>query len=260
MLEKITSTQNAKVKKWQHLTTKKGHQKYSAYLIEGWHTVGDALTANQPVQAIIGTAEQLAAHSQELPTAIDQFEISNEIVKKLSDTVTPQGIFAVVSITASKRTDPAQATGAWLMLDRVADPGNIGTMIRTADAAGFTGVVFGKGTTSQYNPKVVRAMQGSQFHITITDGDLAEWIHTFKQREFSVFGTALNPEAKDYRTVTPSTSFGLIMGNEGQGMAESMLMQTTDNLYIPIKGEAESLNVGIAAGVLMFQLNSDLLS
>lgn len=100
MIEKITSTQNAKVKKWQHLTTKKGHQKYHQYLVEGWHTVGDALTAHEPVQTLIATGEQLDAHQNDLPDTIEQIEITEEIAKKLTDTVTPQGIFAVVNITA----------------------------------------------------------------------------------------------------------------------------------------------------------------
>ncbi len=255
MIEKITSTQNAKVKKWQHLTTKKGHQKYHQYLVEGWHIVGDALTANEPVQTILATADQLEAHEDDLPATLEQIEISEEVAKKLTDTVTPQGIFAVVNITAATRVAPEDAAGAWLMLDRIQDPGNIGTMVRTADAAGFTGIVFGKGTSSRYNPKVVRAMQGSQFHVQLTEGDLTAWLTTFKGADKPVYGTALNKDAKNFRDVTASTEFGLIMGNEGQGMAPELMAETTDNLYIPIKGNAESLNVAIAAGVLMFQLN-----
>ncbi|WP_288530166.1 RNA methyltransferase [uncultured Secundilactobacillus sp.] len=259
MREKITSTQNARVKRWQHLTTKKGHQKYQAYLIEGWHTVGDAIQAGRPLTAIIGTDEQLTNHGAVLPGSVDQFEVSDDIVKKLSDTVTPQGIFAVVTISETATVTPEKATGGWLLLDHVADPGNIGTMVRTADAAGFSGVVFGHGTSSQYNPKVIRAMQGSQFHISLVAGDLGDWIARFKERELAVYGSALNPAAKDYRTVSPTTTFAIIMGNEGQGMTADLLAETTANLYIPIKGQAESLNVGVAAGVLMFQLNSYLL-
>lgn len=255
MIEKITSTQNAKVKKWQHLTTKKGHQKYHQYLVEGWHTVGDALTAHEPVQTLIATGEQLDAHQNDLPDTIEQIEITEEIAKKLTDTVTPQGIFAVVNITAATRVAPAGADGAWLLLDRIQDPGNIGTMVRTADAAGFTGIVFGKGTSSRFNPKVIRSMQGSQFHVQLTEGDLTEWLQTFQTANKPVYGTALNKDAKNFRDVTAGNDFGLIMGNEGQGMAPELMTQTTENLYIPIKGNAESLNVAIAAGVLMFQLN-----
>ncbi|GAX01206.1 hypothetical protein C5L25_001877 [Secundilactobacillus silagei JCM 19001] len=258
MIEEITSTQNAKVKKWQHLTTKKGHQKFHQYLVEGWHIVSDALAAEQPVVQIIATGEQLDAHQRELPENIETFEITPEIAKKLSDTVTPQGIFAVMDILASETIDPETATGAWLLLDRIQDPGNIGTMVRTADAAGFRGVVFGNGTSSRYTPKVVRAMQGSQFHIDLTHGNLEDWVKALEARQIPVYGSALNDQAEDYSTVTPQADFGLILGNEGQGMSERLMTQTTTNLYIPIKGQAESLNVAVAAGILMFKLNQKL--
>ena len=258
MIETITSIQNAKVKKWQHLTTKKGHQKYRQYLVEGWHIVGDAITAGQPVVQIAATAAQLEQHQADFPNNVEQFEINDEIAKKLSDTVTPQGIFAVIDILPANHVTPDTVSGAWLLLDRIQDPGNIGTMVRTADAAGFKGVVFGKGTASRYTPKVIRSMQGSQFHVQLTEGDLTEWVTTLKDRQMPVYGSALDEQAKDYQTVTNQADFGLIMGNEGQGMSADLMAATTTNLYIPIKGDAESLNVAVAAGVLMFQLNHDL--
>lgn len=258
MIEEITSTQNTKVKKWQHLTTKKGHQKFHQYLVEGWHIVGDAIAAEQPVVQIIATAEQLNIHQHQFPENVETFEITDEIAKKLSDTVTPQGIFAVLDILAAEHIDPETATGAWLLLDRIQDPGNIGTMVRTADAAGFRGVVFGDGTSSRYTPKVIRAMQGSQFHIQLTHGNLEDWISALEARQIPVYGSALNDDAVDYSTVTPQSEFGLILGNEGQGMSEKLMTQTTTNLYIPIKGQAESLNVAVAAGILMFKLNQKL--
>ncbi|KRK97937.1 rRNA methylase [Secundilactobacillus odoratitofui DSM 19909 = JCM 15043] len=258
MIEKISSTQNAKVKKWQHLTTKKGHQKYHQYLVEGWHIVGDAITAGQPIVQIAATPAQLAQHQAQLPANVEVFEINDDIAKKLSDTVTPQGIFAVVEILAQQHVNATEATGGWLLLDRIQDPGNIGTMVRTADAAGFTGVVFGQGTSSRYTPKVIRAMQGSQFHIQLTEGDLSEWVTDLKQRGIAVYGSALDEHAQDYSAVEPTADLGLIMGNEGQGMSAELMAATTQNLYIPIKGNAESLNVAVAAGVLMFQLNANL--
>ncbi|XIF20324.1 MAG: RNA methyltransferase [Acetilactobacillus jinshanensis] len=144
--------------------------------------------------------------------------------------------------------------GDWLLLDQVQDPGNIGTMVRTADAAGFSGVIFGKGTASPYNPKVVRAMQGSQFHLTLARGDLNDWIRDLIKNDVPVYGTVLDPQAVDYRKVNSADNFGLVMGNEGNGMQKKLLNLTTKNLYIPIRGRAESLNVAVAAGILMFEL------
>lgn len=98
-------------------------------------------------------------------------------------------------------------------------------------------------------------MQGSQFHLQLVDGDLKKWITDFKEAGLPVYGSELNPQAKNFRDVQPGADFALIMGNEGHGMDHDLLQETTDNLYIPMRGQAESLNVAVSAGILMFQLN-----
>lgn len=254
MREKITSGQNKRVKQWRALTSKKGRKATQTYLLESWHLVQEAIKAQQPLTAILGTAEQLDRHADELPANVDIFELTESIANTIGDTGTPQGIFATAPLTRDEDVDPATATGAWLFLDYVQDPGNIGTMVRTADAAGLTGVVFGKGTASRYLPKVLRSMQGSQFHIQVVEADLHDWISAFTSRHLPVYGTNLDPQAKDYRDVPALSAGAIVMGNEGNGMAPDLQQMTTRNLYIPIKGQAESLNVAIAAGVVMFRL------
>ena len=120
-------------------------------------------------------------------------------------------------------------------------------MVRTADACGFSGVVFGEGCADMFQPKVVRAMQGSQFHLKLCSGNLIEWAKEFKQRKLPVFGSELNDQARSYDQVGRHSDFAL-------GMNEKLLKETSLNLYIPIKGHAESLNVAVAAGILMFGL------
>jgi len=252
--EKITSGQNKKVKQWRSLTSKKGRKATQTYLLEGWHLVQEAIKAQQKLPAIMGTADQLAAHAAELPADVATYELSFSIAQTLGDTGTPQGIFATVPLPKDTAGDPSTAKGVWLFLDYVQDPGNIGTMVRTADAAGLAGVVFGKGTASRFLPKVLRSMQGSQFHIELVEADLHDWISTFTGRQLPVYGTNLDPQAKDYRDVPALTAGAIVMGNEGNGMAPDLQKLTTRNLYIPIKGQAESLNVAIAAGVVMFRL------
>jgi len=252
--EKITSGQNKKVKQWRSLTSKKGRKATQTYLLEGWHLVQEAIKAQQKLTAIMGTADQLADHATELPTEVATYELTDSIAQTLGDTGTPQGIFATVPLPKDTAGDPTTAKGVWLFLDYVQDPGNIGTMVRTADAAGLAGVVFGKGTASRFLPKVLRSMQGSQFHIELVEADLHDWISTFTGRQLPVYGTNLDPQAKDYRDVPALTAGAIVMGNEGNGMAPDLQKLTTRNLYIPIKGQAESLNVAIAAGVVMFRL------
>ena len=240
LMETITSVQNGRVKSWQKLQTKKGRQASKTYLLDGWHLVQEAIQHDGKLHAIMATPEQLAEHQDDLPLGVPVFEITADIAKKLSDLVTPQGIFAEVS----------------LFLDAIQDPGNVGTMIRTADAAGFAGVVFGDGSVDPYSPKALRAMQGSQFHMTLTTGNLQEWTAAFTQNDMNVYGTQLDPEAADLFTIPAQTQFALIMGNEGQGMNHELAKMTTKNLYIPISGQAESLNVGVAAGIAMFALKA----
>ncbi len=126
-------------------------------------------------------------------------------------------------------------------------------MVRTADAAGLDGIVFGKGSADIYNPKVVRSMQGSQFHMKLFTGDILDWMAAFQNAGIKTYGTELNDQAISYDTVKPTLQFALVMGNEGNGVDPEILEKTDQNLYIPMKGEAESLNVAVATGILLFK-------
>lgn len=252
-MKEITSVSNPQVKAWKKLATKKGRQQSQTYLLDGWHLVKEALNSDEPIQKILVTPSFKYLADLEILPEIQYFSISVSIAKHLSETKSPQGIFAEVAFDQTT-ISPTTASGAWLLLDGVQDPGNIGTMVRTADAAGFSGVVFGPKTADMYQPKVVRSMQGSQFHLQLVTADLSTWIQAFKAKNYPVFGSELNKDARSYQEVGQHQNFALIMGNEGNGMSAELLQQTSLNLYIPIKGHAESLNVAVAAGILMFQL------
>lgn len=256
MREEIQSVHNQHVKNWRKLQTKKGRKKFGQYLLDGWHLVQEVAKSDQRLIDLIGTADELDQHEDIVSLFENVYEVTPTIIKDITETNTPQGIVAVVEMPDIHRIPQDHLKGAWLFLDRVQDPGNVGTMVRTADAAGFTGVVASHQTADFFNPKVVRSMQGSQFHLELVDGDLKKWINDFQKAGLPVYGTQLNPQAKDYRKVEPGKDFALIMGNEGQGMDLKLLEQTTANLYIPMRGSAESLNVAVSAGILMFQLNS----
>ncbi|TPR15338.1 TrmH family RNA methyltransferase [Apilactobacillus timberlakei] len=254
-MEKIISVKNDRIKAWKKLSNKKGREKQSAYLLESWHLVNEALNANQDIKVILTTAKQLTLHQNELSYYNSELiEINDEVAKYLGSTITPQGIFAIVGLPSKEDINENNINGSWLLLDNIQDPGNIGTMVRTADAAGMSGVIFGKGTSSQFNPKVLRSMQGSQFHLKIIEGNLLYWIDILKDKNYQVYGSELNEDAFIYNEIVPSENFALIMGNEGNGMQDDLLKITDKNLYIPIKGNAESLNVAIASGILMFHL------
>lgn len=255
-MEELTSIHNQRVKNWKKLQTRKYRRQTGQYMLDGWHLVQETIQSGLTIHELIGTKAALAEHSDIVSRVNAVYQVTPEIMRHITETITPQGIVAIVDMPNLKRKPALPLKGAWLLLDRVQDPGNVGTMVRTADAAGFAGVVAGDRTADFCSPKVVRSMQGSQFHLQLFEGDLNKWIADFKQQQSPVYGTQLNPAAKNFRAVHPGTDFALIMGNEGQGMSDELLKQTTDNLYIPMRGQAESLNVAVSAGILMFQLNA----
>ena len=253
-MERIESVQNKQVKEWKKLLTRKGRKKQNKYLIEGLHLVEEAVKAGIEIEHILIREDKLDQYT----AIVDQVPgiliiISESISESLSDSVTEQGIFAV--IMQKEEENAIHGNKPVLMLDQVQDPGNLGTLIRTADAAGFEAVIIGEGSVDLYNPKALRSAQGSHFHLPVIHSALENWISQFKEKNIPVYGTALDERAVSYHTVEPKEQFALIVGNEGNGVADQLLQETTTNLYIPIKGQAESLNVAIAASILMFSLN-----
>lgn len=249
MITRIESTQNPRVKQWKKLQTKKERNKTGLFLIEGMHLIEEALKYKAYMKEVIvreGTEYSLLDVGD-----LDIFEVTEEIMNHISDTETPQGIAAVCGM---KGTAPINiATAKMLLIDNVQDPGNLGTMIRTADAVGMDAVILGEGCVDLYNGKVIRATQGSLFHIPIMDGDLEVWIKRLNVIGVPVFGTALEG-ARNFKDIEPQKHFALILGNEGNGVDPNLLKQTNENLYIPIYGRAESLNVSIATGILLYHL------
>ncbi len=245
----IESNQNALVKYWKKLaTTRKERDKSGEFLVEGYHLVEEALKHTEVQHLIISEGTEIPA-SWNLDD-IFLIEVSEPIAKELAETEHTQGIFAQCK---QKEADES-AKASWtklLLIDAVQDPGNVGTMIRTADAAGFDAVVLGKGSADPYNPKTVRATQGSIFHIPVLRGDLLDMIDELKDLGVTVYGTALE-DSIIYSEVEKANKCALVMGNEGSGLSKEVLAQTDVNLLIPIKGQAESLNVAVAAGVLMY--------
>ena len=228
---------------------KKLHQKKyrkSAYLIEGWHLFEEAVQAGVTIEKIFALEsyrDQLAAFPQTI-------WVSEEILLDLADTQTPQGIVAVIQKEEVGLPDLHQ--GKFLFLEDVQDPGNVGTMIRTADAAGFTGVIVSDKSADIYSLKTLRSMQGSHFHLPIYRMPLASFVEEAKKSDLPILATTLSRESKDYRELSSLENFVLVMGNEGQGISSVMAESADQLVHIGMKGRAESLNVAVAAGILMF--------
>lgn len=249
-MKNIDSVQNARVKQWKKLQTKKERDQKGLFFVEGFHLVEEALKAKVVTELIIG--EMTNIPSEWNVDDVEMYIVSEPILKVLRETETTQGVFAV----CEKQEKHAElANGKFLLLDGLQDPGNLGTIIRTADAAGIDAVVLGEGCVDVYNGKVLRSTQGSVFHLPIVKGNLEEWVGNLQEQNVPVYGTALE-NAVPYGEVTPTGSFALIVGNEGKGVRQELLAQCNQNLYIPIYGTAESLNVAVAAGILTYYLQS----
>ena len=240
----ITSKANSVVKNAKKLHQKKYRK--SAYLIEGWHLFEEAVQAGVTIEKIFALKsyrDQLAAFPQTI-------WVSEEILLDLADSQTPQGIVAIVQKEEVDLPDLHQ--GKFLFLEDVQDPGNVGTMIRTADAAGFTGVIVSDKSADIYSLKTLRSMQGSHFHLPIYHLPLATSVEEAKKSNLPILATTLSRDSKDYRELSSLENFVLVMGNEGQGISSVMAESADQLVHIGMKGRAESLNVAIAAGILMF--------
>ena len=240
----ITSKANSVVKNAKKLHQKKYRK--SAYLIEGWHLFEEAVQAGVTIEKIFALEsyrDQLAAFPQTI-------WVSEEILLDLADTQTPQGIVAVIQ--KEEVGLPNLHQGKYLFLEDVQDPGNVGTMIRTADAAGFTGVIVSDKSADIYSLKTLRSMQGSHFHLPIYRLPVASFVEEAKKSNLPILATTLSRDSKDYRELSSLENFVLVMGNEGQGISSVMAESADQLVHIGMKGRAESLNVAVAAGILMF--------
>lgn len=255
-MKEILSLQNNLIKDLKKLLKKKGRHEQGCYLLEGEHLVEEGLKQSGVMKKVLVTQEFLdkrPAFHQQL-TNIETYLVTPEIIKALGHVPTPQGVIGVAMMP--ELSLDLVLDKPVLLLDNVQDPGNVGTMIRTADAAGFGTVIFGEGSVDIYNDKVLRSMQGSHFHVSVREEPLPETIAQIKNHGMPVYGTELNPEAVVYTDLPQAKRFALVMGNEGQGVSSKVLAMTTQNTYIPIVGQAESLNVAVAAGILMFGLKA----
>lgn len=248
-MDRIESVKNQKVKQWKKLHTKKERENTGTFIIEGLHLVEEALKNKEMIKTLIVSEDLNLPYDWDVDN-VSMTLVTSDVMKAISDTETPQGVAAICEF---QQTHSPQSWSKVLLVDSVQDPGNLGTIIRTADAAGIDGIILGEGTVDHYNSKVIRSSQGSLFHLPIVKGSLQEWVDVYKKNQVPIYGTSLQ-NGVSYKEVTSADRFCLIMGNEGSGVKKELLNQTTKNLFIPIYGGAESLNVAIATGILLYHL------
>ena len=247
----ISSPKNEKIKDLVKLQTAKGRKKAGMYLLEGEHLVEEAIKERAQIKLIVVTGNRLEDYENLLAqTDVQVLVVSQDVFHKLSMTETTQGILAVVEIV---KQEILPHKGHLIVLDAVQDPGNLGTIVRTADAAGFDAVILGTGTVDLYNDKVLRSMQGSHFHIPVFQANLQEYLPILKEKGVQVAVTALHRNSNDYSVLQGATDVAIFVGNEGQGVSNDVIEIADVVVTIPMFGKAESLNVAIASALLMYK-------
>ncbi|SDC25805.1 TrmH family RNA methyltransferase [Shouchella lonarensis] len=246
----IESPKNEQVIKWKKLHTKKGRAQTGCFLVEGIHLVEEALRSSWIVETILTT--NVAPFPGEKTRVV---HVSERVMKELSETKSPQGVIAICR--KKEMTPQSKLTGIYVLCDRIQDPGNVGTIIRTALAAGASGVVLGAGSVDLFHAKVIRATQGAFFHLPVYHGVLTEWIESFQTQRVPIYGTSLH-DAVSYKQVSPISDVALLLGNEGEGVDASLLKQVDKKVYIPQHPKAESLNVAVACGIFLYHFMKDM--
>ena len=246
-MEHLTSLKNPKVLSWRSLKDRKGRKETGCFLVEGRKMVEEALRSDFPVEAVLADEGRLAELS--LPDNVPMYALPEHVLAAVCDTKTPQGVAAVVRMTGSA------ALGSRLVaLDGVQDPGNVGTIIRTADAAGLDGVLLSAQCADAFSPKVLRATMGSVFRmgIRVTE-DLPGELTRLKQEGFSVLSSQLDG-TPFYEREPVGERFCLVIGSEGNGVTPEVQQVATHRVKLPMRGGAESLNAAVAAGIMMYEL------
>lgn len=259
----IASAANPRVKAWAKLTERKHREREGKFLLEGVHLVKEALLAGWPLihvafDAGSGIPVELEPWAEGSSSGITGsgptwIPVSPEVIAKCSQTETPQPVFAVAlkrHIAPNRLFDKESALV--VVLDAVQDPGNVGTIVRSAAAAGATAVVLGRGTADLYNAKTLRSTMGALFHVNVMEAELTELLEEAKARGVTVAGTSLQANNSCY-DFNFRRGVWLVFGSEGGGLSVAVSDLVDEQMIIPMSGRAESLNVAMAATVLLFE-------
>ena len=288
-MELITSVNNQRVKEVANLKQKKYRTESGTFFAEGLRAVQEAVqyadvtelfytkagrrdevlkaAGNVPADTKEKSGNMnnlnhnnagIAKKRNEAANGIRMYQVDEKVMAKLSDTKAPQGVLAVIrtpeqSLRQLRPGTASDNNAPVIILDRVQDPGNLGTIIRTADAVGALGLILLEGCVDAYSPKVVRASMGSLFHLPVVQDVSAEEALTWCYRNgYEPAATALKNAQNVYKADI-SKKMAFLFGNEANGVAEELQAAVETRLFIPMAGLAESMNVAMAAGIILFE-------
>lgn len=238
----ISSIDNAKIKEIKKLETKKERDLTGLFVVEGEHLVYEAYKEGLLKTLIVRDGYPFLLD-------VDTMYVSDKVLKYLSNLTTPTPVLGVVEKKAFKSIG-----NKVIALDNVQDPGNLGTIIRSAVAFNFDTIILSDDTVDLYNPKVIRATQGMIFKINIIIGNLTEYLIKLKEKKYEIYGTDVT-SGNNLKSLEKRKKFVIIMGNEGNGLSKEVKSLCSSFIYIPMNKECESLNVAVAASIILYELN-----
>lgn len=238
-----TSIDNKKIKEIQKLNQKKYRDETNTFLIEGLHLVEEAYK-NGYLKTLI-----LEEH-ENINLDIETIYVSENVLKYISNLDTPQKVIGICNKLKEK-----QYKNNVLLLDNIQDPGNLGTIIRSAVAFNIDTIILSSDTVDLYNPKVIRATQGLIFYTNIIISDLKLIIDELKEKNYKIIGTSV-VNGNNVKSLAKSEKFAIIMGNEGNGVKKDILNKCDDFIYIKMNPNCESLNVAVATSIILYELDS----
>ena len=246
----ITSVKNDKIKELRSLASKKGRRETGLHIIEGERLVLDVLGSGVVPDTVLVAEWNTTAGAKLGAMGIPFITVTGEVMKAVCDTDSPQGVFAAVKTPDTSPPDD-YPEGLIVCLDRIQDPGNLGTVLRTADAFGAAGVLVGEGSVDPFMAKAVRAAMGSTYHIPVWQGDLCAELDKMKAQGFDLVCGHL---AGSEKLPALGSNRAIVIGNEANGASNEVAEKCF--LYrLPMKGRAESLNAAVAAAILIYILS-----
>lgn len=256
----LTSRSNPKVKLARSLRERKARQHSGLYLIEGVFHIGAALETNATLEfALYAPALLRGEFAQALPqrlqaASVETLEVSAELMASLSEKDNPQGILAVARQQARQLSALSlQPSSVFLAAVAPQDPGNLGTLLRTLDAAGGDGLILLEGGTDPWHPQAVRAGMGGHFTKPIVQASFAAFAAWAAERGVHVYGSSAKA-AQDYRQVAYQRPAALLLGSERQGLSAEQLAACTQVVSLPMRGRVTSLNLAVAAGIWLYEV------
>lgn len=244
----ISSKDNEIVKHIKKLAEKKYRDELNEYIIEGTRLVEEAINEKADIKHII-----VSESFDKTQSNIEKYNVitfTDSLFKSTSEVLNPQGILAIVGKKVDKTIDYNQ--DLFLILDEIQDPGNIGTIVRTADSVGLTQIIASNNTADIFNPKVVRSTMGAIFRVNVIYCDLEKEINNLKLHGIKILATDLKGAQSIYDTDFNKSA--IVIGNEGNGVSEKILNLADKRIKIPMKGKTESLNASVATGIILYKV------